>query len=134
MLLLSWNSTIGSQNQRMGVIAQIAPLAESVPPIMVRRNGARGRVADRRAMAVGYSASPAGRSRRVSADRPRLRRVLGPSQECPRHAANYVCAASLSDGSIELSRHPGQRVEGLRSRLCHSPDLVSVSLISGSLA
>jgi hypothetical protein len=78
MLLLSRNSTIGSQNQRMGVIAQIAPLAESVPPIMVRRNGARGRVADRRAMAVGYSASPAGRSRRVSADRPRLRRVLGP--------------------------------------------------------
>jgi hypothetical protein len=33
MLLLSWNSTIGSRNQRMGVIAQIAPLAESVPPI-----------------------------------------------------------------------------------------------------
>ena len=49
MLLLSWNSTIGSRNQRIGVIAQIAPLAEGVPPIMVRRNGARGRVADRRA-------------------------------------------------------------------------------------
>ena len=57
----------------------------------------------------------------------------GRSSNCRSSSRNYVCAASLSDGSIELSRHPGQRVEGLRSRLCHSPDLVSVSLISGSL-
>ena len=38
---------------------------------------------------------------------------------------NYASAASLSYGSIELCRHPGERVEGSRSRLCHSPDLVS---------
>jgi hypothetical protein len=57
----------------------------------------------------------------------------GRSSNCRSSSRNYVCAASLSDGSIELSRHPGQRVEGPRSRLCHSRDLVSVSLISGSL-
>jgi hypothetical protein len=38
---------------------------------------------------------------------------------------NYASAVSLSYGSIELCRHPGERVEGSRSRLCHSPDLVS---------
>jgi hypothetical protein len=40
---------------------------------------------------------------------------------------NYACAASLSDGSLELSRHPGQRVEGPRSPLAR-PNLVPILL------
>jgi hypothetical protein len=43
----------------------------------------------------------------------------GRSSNCPSSSRNYACAASLSDGSIELSRHPGEHVEGPRSRLCH---------------
>jgi hypothetical protein len=31
----------------------------------------------------------------------------GRSSNCPSSSRNYACAASLSDGSIELSRHPG---------------------------
>jgi hypothetical protein len=36
----------------------------------------------------------------------------GRSSNCPSSNRNYGCAASLSDGSIELSRHPGEHVEG----------------------
>jgi hypothetical protein len=31
----------------------------------------------------------------------------GRSSNCPSSSRNYACAASLSDGSIEFSRHPG---------------------------
>ena len=41
----------------------------------------------------------------------------GRSSNCPSSSRNYACAASLSDGSIELFRQPGEHVEGPRSRL-----------------
>jgi hypothetical protein len=34
------------------------------------------------------------------------------SSNCTLSGRNYACAASLSDGSIELSRYPGDHVEG----------------------
>jgi hypothetical protein len=37
--------------------------------------------------------------------------------DCPSSSRNYARAASSSDGSIELAPHPGERVEGPRSRL-----------------
>jgi hypothetical protein len=43
----------------------------------------------------------------------------GRSSNCPSSSRNYACAASLNDGSIELSRHPSEHVEGPLSRLCH---------------
>jgi hypothetical protein len=55
----------------------------------------------------------------------------GRSANCPSSSRNYACAASLSDG-IELWRHPGEHVEGPRSRLCRSSGKPMCGQRSGS--
>jgi hypothetical protein len=41
----------------------------------------------------------------------------GRSSNCTSSSRNYACADSSSDGSIELSRYPGDHVEGSADRL-----------------
>ena len=51
----------------------------------------------------------------------------GAARTVPSSSCNYACAASLSDGSIELSRHRGEHVEGARSWLAR-PNLPQILL------
>ena len=61
------------------------------------------------------------------------RRVWSPDQDRMRVSCGLE-RAQLELSVIESQLRLRGLLEGPRSRLCHSPDLVSVSLISGSLA